>query len=74
MTKGYLQALTVRDNAKGAAVAMLSNDDGYIDTAMKIVMGVVGGLALLVIIIAIITATGTSAKTQIANGFNYTGS
>lgn len=74
ITKGYLEVLSVRNNATGAAIAMLSNDDGYVDTAMKIVMGVVGGLALLAIIIAIISATGTSAKTQIANGFNYTGS
>ncbi|MFT9075964.1 DUF6133 family protein [Ethanoligenens sp.] len=73
MTRGYLEALTVRENVKGAAVAVMKNDDGYVDTAMKIVIGVVIGLALLGIFWLIITVTGNAAQTKITNGYNYNG-
>lgn len=73
MIRGYLEALSVRNDAKSAVAAVLSNDDGYIDTAMKIVIGVVVGLALLAIFWLILTTTGNAAQTKINNGFNYNG-
>lgn len=73
MTRGYLEALTVRNNAKDATIAMMRNDDGYVDTAMKIVIGVVCGLLLLGIFWLITSTAGNAAQTKVNNGFNYNG-
>ncbi|ADU27949.1 DUF6133 family protein [Ethanoligenens harbinense] len=73
-TKGYLHALAVRDNAKGAAFALISNDDGYIDMAMKIIIGVVCGLLIFGVLYAIVQSSGQTAQTKVSNAFNYAGS